>query len=318
MSNSGKKFDYRNSPILNHRKLVRRYPTGAVSEKIALIMPSLLMCFSELLPLASPFLVAKSLSFTGGTWDKLSSIRGFSFPDQGIESINCLKEINVSMTVTKGDFNPADRILYQMRSLTNTVNSIPLIISSIASKQISNPVDSLILDIRYGENAFLKNIEEAKHFSAETERICNHFGIKCKSINTSTNDMFGSSIGNYWEVLESLAIMTNSNSFSNMDFTNKILSKQKAMVILMTVELINLEFGIDKKEIEKKCDEYFNTGSVFNAFLKLIKSHGVQDNIINQLKSRILEKPTTIFMYELKAYKKGVIKKLDKKNLEIW
>ncbi|MBK8624647.1 MAG: hypothetical protein IPN86_03410 [Saprospiraceae bacterium] len=154
MAESGCIYDYRKNSELNYKHVLRRYPTGAVSEKIALIMPSLLKCLSNSYKFVSPFLVAKALGFTGGTWDKLSSIPNFKFPKSGNQSISILKKEHVCMTVAQGDYAPSDTFLYQLRSITNTVDSLPLIISSIASKQIANPVDTLLLDIRYGKNAF--------------------------------------------------------------------------------------------------------------------------------------------------------------------
>ena len=178
IAKSGKKFDYRNSKTLNRRKIISRYPTGALSEKIALIMPSLLFCLAKTYKFCSPFLIAKSLGYTGGTWDKLLSIPNFNFPLQGIETLNILKQCNVTMAVTKGNFNPVDRILYQLRSLTNTVDSFPLIVSSIGSKQLALPLDSLLLDIRYGSGTFLKTLNEAKLFYQYLFEITSSENIK--------------------------------------------------------------------------------------------------------------------------------------------
>lgn len=286
MSESGKTYDYRNNQSLDKRKIVRRYPTGALSEKIALIMPSLLMAFYEDLAISSPFLVAKSLSFTGGTWDKLSAIPGFKFPKQGKETTGCLKECGIAMTVTVEDFNPADKFLYQFRSVTNTVESHELIVSSIASKQINVPADSLILDIRYGEGAFLKDFLHAKELEKDLKEILGRYGIKSKGVFTEACQPNGSCIGNYWEVIEAIAIMKNRNKCFGFSFNRSGVEEQKKMVIDMTCELLALEFeSIGKLNIQKVASKFFEEGAVIKSFYKLLKSHGVNDEVINAIKN---------------------------------
>jgi len=281
MANRGEIFDYRGEARLDHRKLIRRYPTGAVSEKIGLVMPSLLRCFSKDEKFVSPFLVAKSLGFTGGTWDKLSTVDGFTFPYPGEDSIKILETGRICMTVTMGEFNPSDRLLYKLRSLTNTVKSLPLIISSIASKQLANPVDHLLLDIRYGENAFLESKVVAQTFFKNISCILGAQGIKTSAEYTNTKNIFGSSIGNLVELIESVALMKNKSSFGSLVFSQKHLEKQRDLVFKMTCDLVE-EFSINnREEIEKQCLEFLQSGALFTNFLSLLHDHGVEDYILD-------------------------------------
>lgn len=316
MCGSGETFDYRNNEKINHRKIVRRYPTGALSEKIALIMPSLLMAFADSLAISSPFLVAKTLSFTGGTWDKLSSIPGFNFPENGIEALQILKECNVAMIVTNSDFNPADRFLYKFRSITNTVEAHELIVSSIASKQIGVPADSLIMDIRFGDGAFLKDIQEAKFLDSDLKSIFSQYNIKSKGILTDTMEPNGATIGNYWEVLEAIAIMKNESNSFGMSFNQKGIEQQKRLVIEMTSELICLEFpNLDKRVVARDADSFFKNGKVFRCFLKLVNNHQVSPVIINKIKNG--QKWIDIDFIEGKiiADRDGILTKIDQKEI---
>jgi pyrimidine-nucleoside phosphorylase len=207
MRDSGKIFDYRNSPELGYRKIIRRYPTGALSEKTALIMPSLIASLSEKYSIASNFLVAKSLSYTGGTWDKLNSLPNFYFPQQGEETTEIMKNSpHVVMSVTREDFNPLDRKLYQLRSVTGTVESIPLIVSSIASKHLAMPADFLLMDVRYGKGAFLNSRQEATEMSSLLMKILrNH--MYSDYVLVDSRQPTGMGIGNELEIVEALKIM---------------------------------------------------------------------------------------------------------------
>lgn len=316
MAKSGQVFDYRNINELNHKKIIRRYPTGGVSEKIALIMPSLLKCFSKNFNFVSPFLVAKTLGFTGGTWDKLTSIPDFNFPNPGYDSINILNKDNVCMTVAKGDYNPSDTFLYQLRSITNTVNSLPLIIASIASKQIANPVDTLLLDIRYGKNAFLPNIETAKEFYTQIKIVLNKFNIDTIGEFIDTQKLHGSSIGNYLEVIESICVMSNETKYEKYSFDPDLLQQQKDLVIMMTSKLISKQFQLEFDEIKQQSTEFFKNLEVFKAFKDILISHNVKIETISKIENKKnFGEAKDIKEYHILSHKTGVIKEIKQKKI---
>ncbi|MEJ5144856.1 hypothetical protein [Sphingobacterium sp. MYb388] len=316
MAESGKTFDYRNSPSFQNKKLLRRYPTGGVSEKIALIMPALLKCLTKEYDFVSPFLVAKTLSFTGGTWDKLSSIPNFSFPDPGLDSINLLSKDGVCMTVAHKDYNPSDTNLYQLRSITNTVDSLPLIITSIASKQIANPVDTLMLDVRYGKNAFLKNLKSANSFFDQIKPLLRMFGIDTIAEFTETNTWYGSSVGNYLEVIESICLMRNVSTYSDLEFDSNLLDQQKTLVIKMTAKLIAKQFSIHPSIVEQKCINLFANNNVYLAFKEILKSHGVCDETIFKIDNTLPFTNTfNIKEFRVNAHKNGIIEEINQKNI---
>jgi pyrimidine-nucleoside phosphorylase len=316
MAQSGKIFDYRNIHELNSKKIIRRYPTGGVSEKIALIMPSLLKCLAKRLNFTSPFLVAKTLGFTGGTWDKLKSIPDFHFPNAGYDSINILKKNNVCMTVAKGDYNPSDTFLYQLRSITNTVDSLPLIISSVASKQIANPVDTLLLDIRYGENAFLPNLATANAFYKQIKIILKNYNIVTIAEFVNTQELHGVSIGNYQEVIESICIMRNETSYDTYSFDCDLIKQQKELVILMTSKLISNQFQLEIDEVKKLCIDFFTNLDVFNAFKEILISHNVRIETISKIENRNhFGAAAVIKEFPIFSHKTGIIEEIKQKNI---
>ncbi|MBK9263119.1 MAG: hypothetical protein IPM54_25360 [Polyangiaceae bacterium] len=282
MKDSGRTYDYRGAAPLAGRKLVRRYPTGGLSEKAALILPSVLVKAATNIPIASNFLVARSLGFTGGTWDKLSAIPGFRFPEPGDESIEVMSRCGVAMTVTHGDLNPADRKLYQLRSVTGTIESHELIVASIASKQLAVPADHLLLDVRYGEGAFLRSEAEARRCADAMLSVVAEGGVPCSAHLTDTPQPNGMAIGNALEVAEALATM---GIGASSDWDARALREQRELVLTFYGLLMLRAHGsatTDAWVIEAR--GWFESGEVGLAFETLLEAHGVRPQTIDALR----------------------------------
>ena len=207
MVESGSVFDYRPLAQRAGKRIIRRYPTGGVSEKVSLILPSVLAALSDHIPLMSATLVARSLSFTGGTWDKMAVIPGFTFASPGQETEDILAQHRVALCTTNDAVCPADRALYTLRSHTGNVISKPLIVSSICSKHLALPVHRILMDVRFGPGSFMPNEHAAQDLG---DSICLLFeaeGIPSDAILVGTQAPTGSAIGNVVEVVESISIM---------------------------------------------------------------------------------------------------------------
>jgi thymidine phosphorylase len=281
MKDSGRTYDYRSSPRLQGRKLVRRYPTGGLSEKTALILPSVLVKAATRYSVASNFLVARSLGFTGGTWDKLSAIPGFRFPLPGDQSLDAIERCGVAMTVTHGDLNPADRKLYQMRSVTGTIESYELIVASIASKQLAVPADHLLLDVRYGEGAFLRSHKEARRCAEGMVSVISAGGVPCSAHLTDTPQPSGTAIGNALEVAEAMATMR-ANAANGWD--PRALQEQRELVLTFYGLLMSRTFHT--KSVEAWVEEarvWFESDEVALSFEALLSAHGVEPSTIDAL-----------------------------------
>lgn len=283
MVESGNIFDYRNLPTLEFRKVIRRYPTGALSEKVALVLPAMLASIRDQFPITIPFLVARSLSFTGGTWDKLSSIPGFCFPSPGDETIQALKGCGVAMTVTHHDANPADRILYVLRSQTGTVECDELIISSIVSKQLTFPADHLLLDVRYGSGAFLPDSKKASYIGSKMAQILCQEGVHTTYTLTDTSEPNGSAIGNALEVLESLSILDSSSSHG---WNTQGLLRQREIVLGFFSMLLHDAFPhIPQSTFYALGEEVLRNGKALRSFFTILHHHGVPEKVLNGLRS---------------------------------
>jgi pyrimidine-nucleoside phosphorylase len=287
MSQSGETFDYRIDASLKGARLVRRYPTGALSEKTALILPALIVCAKGEVSVCSPFLVARSLGYTGGTWDKLSAIEGFTFPEPGEDTIQTLCRCGVAMTVTKANANPADRILYSLRSSTGTVESGPLIVSSIASKQMCFPVHRLLLDVRYGAGAFLSSISQAKAIGDDIQKVLCAHGVPTLNAFTDTAQPTGSSIGNALEVAEAIAVMNGPNECA---WDPRGIEEQRQIVIKFFAQLMAAEFPeLGSSEWERYASKQIEHGEALRAFGDILLAHRVQSSFVERLFVRPLE-----------------------------
>jgi thymidine phosphorylase len=311
MRDSGKIFDYRSG--LRPRKLVRRYPTGAVSEKAALILPALIAAAAEEVPLASNFLVARSLGFTGGTWDKLSSIDGFTFPRPGAAAEEILRRESVVMCVTSHDVAPCDRIFYQIRSLTGTIESHDLIVASIASKQGALPADSVLLDVRFGDGAFFETEHAAQLAAADITCLLGSWGIRCDSTFTDTSMPGGAAIGNALEVAEAIAIMTGSDD----DFwIRPLLDAQWKLVRGFFSNLLRMEFPrCPFDEYESWADEIRRSGKLTRAFIRLLTAHGVEVAHAEELCLRSAPRAVGGRSHSVTSAHVGVVSRIDQKRL---
>lgn len=274
MAHSGEVWDYRKYAEDCGRRMVRRYPTGGVSEKVALILPSVCSALSDDFPILTTTLVGRSLGFTGGTWDKLSVIGGFSFPAPGHETERVLAACGAAMCTTGERVDPADRELYMLRSVTGTVVSEALIVSSVASKHLALLPHGMLLDVRFGRGAFLRSRGAAEALASHLERLLRAGGIQCCATFTDTRDPAGVTAGNTPELVEALAVMGAAQVMASFDPGS--IQQQRDIVASQTVQLLSLELpNIDREQLRSRIDVLFQSGRVLGAFYALLCAHSV-------------------------------------------
>jgi thymidine phosphorylase len=309
MCDTGKVYDYRE--LFPGKKVLRRYPTGALSEKVALLLPSMLSAVSEHYPVVSPFIVAKSLSFTGGTWSKLSAIRGFSFPAPGAESAETMRACGAAMTVAHHDLCPVDTILYQVRGFTGTVDSLPLATASIAAKQLACPADLLLLDVRFGEGAFFQE-PFARDLLAKIQAILEKSGLGVMGVMTDTRQPSGCSIGNHLELCEAIAIMKNEAGI----FDPRALHDQTAILLSFFAKLLSSFFyTMTETEWAAYGRRLITGGAALESFRKLCAAHGVAGDET----AALLADPIRYFglreVSKIRARADGVLGSINQKKL---
>ncbi|WP_416309498.1 thymidine phosphorylase [Saccharopolyspora sp. NFXS83] len=199
MIGSGERLDLSGVP----RSTVDKHSTGGVGDKITLPLTPLVAACGA----AVPQLSGRGLGHTGGTLDKLESIPGWRARLSAAEIRAQLAEVGAVVCAATEGIAPADRKLYALRDVTGTVESIPLIASSIMSKKIAEGAESLVLDVKCGSGAFMKDLEQARALADELVSIGAAHGVRTSALLTDMSVPLGAAVGNALEVAESLEVL---------------------------------------------------------------------------------------------------------------
>lgn len=180
------------------KKQVDKHSTGGIGDKVSLIVGPIVASNS----LALPKMSGRSLGLTGGTIDKLESIPGYDVNLSERKFINLLNKVGMGIISQTASIAPADKKIYALRDITGTTDSIPLIASSIMSKKLASSSDIIVIDLKVGKGAFMKNIRSATKLAKTMIKIGEHFNKKVICILTDMNYPLGFAVGNALEVLE--------------------------------------------------------------------------------------------------------------------
>ncbi len=205
MRDSGEKIDLTDLP---GRPALDKHSTGGVGDKTTLIVvPILAAAGAPMLKMSG-----RGLGFSGGTIDKLEAIPGFRCELSNAEAKEQVREIGAALIAQSKLLAPADKILYALRDVTATIESIPLIASSIMSKKLAAGADRIVLDVKVGRGAFMKTMEEAQRLAAALESIGERSGVPTFAFLTEMNEPLGYAVGNALEVAEAWNLMKSPQS----------------------------------------------------------------------------------------------------------
>jgi pyrimidine-nucleoside phosphorylase len=200
MAESGAKLDLTGVP----RPWVDKHSTGGVGDKTTLVLaPLMAACGISVIKMSG-----RGLGITGGTLDKLMAIPGFRTDLTPDELVAQAKKIGIALAGQTGDLAPADKALYALRDVTETVSSLPLIVSSILSKKIAGGADTVILDVKCGSGSFNKDQAVAELLADALTRVGKHAGLKVFAAITDMDQPLGATIGNSLEVREALDVLS--------------------------------------------------------------------------------------------------------------
>lgn len=278
---------------------VDKHSTGGVGDTVTLVLGPLLASVGLVFAKMS----GRGLGHTGGTLDKLESIPGFNINIGGKEFVEILKKSNIAVIGQTENIVPADKLLYALRDATATVDNVSLIASSILSKKIALGTDGLVLDVKVGSGAFMKDIPSAVELSELMVNLGKKFGRNTKAIITSMNEPLGDAIGNSLEVIEAINILKGKKSGHLKEIALRIGSK------LMIME------GLAKTEDEarKVLEGKISDGSAIEKFKEMVELQGGDSSYIDDTdkfkKSSIIKDITseeTGFVKSIEAIEIGI------------
>ena len=265
---------------------VDKHSTGGIGDKTTLIIAPIVASLGVYIAKMS----GRGLGYTGGTIDKLESIPGFKTELSKEEFIDELKTIGMVISSQTSNLTPLDKKIYALRDVTGTVESYPLIASSIMSKKIASGADKILIDLKVGTGALIHNKEEANKLATIMKKIGNSFNKETRILITDMNTPLGRNIGNSLEVLEAIDVLK-----GNID------NKLGTLCIEIASNLISMSKNISIEESIKEVVNAISSGKAYKKFLEFVS---MQQGNIDLLK--VSDKKLEVY-----SDKSGTISKID-------
>ena len=289
MLNSGDKIDL--SSIKGIK--VDKHSTGGVGDKTTLVLIPLVASLG--VPVAK--MSGRGLGHTGGTIDKIESIKNFNVKLNMDDFINQVNNIGVALVSQTGNLVPADKKMYALRDVTATVESIPLIASSIMSKKLASGADKIVLDVKVGAGALMKTYSEAKRLAELMVKIGNHHGRETVCVLTSMSEPLGNAIGNALEVKESIDTLKGKGP-----------KDLHELVLKLGSIMVSLAKNISEEEAYNMLEENLNNGKAYDKFVELVEAQGGDINKVEVSDKCIsIKAKKTGVIGDINAYKMGEI-----------
>lgn len=271
-----------------------KHSTGGVGDKTSLVLAPLVASFG--VPMAK--MSGRGLGHTGGTIDKLESIPGFSStltPEAFIHQVN---EIGLAIIAQTQNIAPADKLLYALRDVTATVDHPGLIASSIMSKKLASGADGIMLDVKVGDGAFLKTLEEAIHLASLMVRLGERMKRKTRALLSNMDEPLGYAVGNSLEVIEAISTLKGNGP---QDLTELCLQLSAGILVMAGTFK-------DKNEAYTAAAIKLKNGEAFAKFEQFVKAQGGQSFAFKPAKYELkVEAPTAGYVQQIHTQRIGEI-----------
>lgn len=276
---------------------VDKHSTGGVGDKTTVALTPMVAACG--VPVAK--MSGRSLGHTGGTLDKLESIPGFITELTREKFINNVNNFKIAIAGQTADLAPADKVIYALRDVTATVDNISLIASSIMSKKLASGADAIVLDVKTGSGAFMKNIEDAFELAREMVKIGNNMGRTTVALITNMDQPLGYAVGNSLEVKEAIETLKGGGP---EDFKELCIALGSHMLLLAD----NVETEEEGKE---KIKSVISTGKALETFKILVREQGGDVDCVEDMDLL----PRSKNIYELKSGRTGYINGIDAEEI---
>ncbi|MGM9923662.1 MAG: pyrimidine-nucleoside phosphorylase [Bacillus sp. (in: firmicutes)] len=268
---------------------VDKHSTGGVGDTTTIVLAPLVAAVG--VPVAK--LSGRGLGHTGGTVDKFESIAGFQAEINNEQFIKQVNEVNIAVTGPTGNLTPADKKIYGLRDVTATVNSIPLMASSIMSKKIASGSDAIVLDVKMGAGAFMKDLETAKELAEAMVSIGNNVGRNTMAVISDMDQPLGYAIGNAFEVKEAIDTLRGEGP---ADLEELCLTLGSKMVVLA-------KHADTVEEAREMLKEVIRNGKALETFKLFVEAQGGDASVIEE-PSKL---PQAKYQIEVKAKEDGYV-----------
>lgn len=292
MTKSGKVLDLSGVPAVK----VDKHSTGGVGDKTSLILAPVVASLGVAVPMVS----GRGLGHTGGTLDKLESIPGFDVNLSERRFISQLQSLGCALIGQTKDVAPLDKLLYALRDATGTVESIPLIASSIMSKKIASGLDALVLDVKTGRGAFMQSRKDSDELARTLLRIGEDAGKKVRAFITEMSEPMGYAVGNWVEVKECIEILQGRNDALVADTLEVSLALAGEMLVLGK-KAKRLEEGIELAAAQ------LQNGKAFDKFVQIVRAQNGEVGVIKNVSTY----PKSTRREVVTATESGHIKSID-------
>lgn len=272
---------------------VDKHSTGGVGDKTSLVVAPLVAA----LGIKFAKMSGRGLGHTGGTLDKLESIPGYNISMSEDDFIKQVNDIGVALIGQTQDLVPADKKLYALRDVTGTVESIPLIASSIMSKKLASGADVIHLDVKVGSGAFMKDIASATKLAELMVQIGRKCGKEVTAILTNMDEPLGLAVGNSLEVIEAINTL---NGNGPKDFTELCYTFAEHLIV-------DAKYANSLEEAHKICDDLIKSGKALDTFAKLVTAQGGDASYVYDSSKFELGK----YVVNVLATKSGYVSQID-------
>lgn len=288
MYESGEKADLSQFGNLTSDK----HSTGGVGDKTTFIAAPI----AASLGVITAKMSGRGLGFTGGTADKLEAVRGYKAACSSEEFIRNVKKVGMAVVTQTGNFAPADKKLYALRDVTATVDSLPLIASSVMSKKLACGAENIILDVKVGCGALMKTVESARRLAEIMVSVGKACGRNTIAVLTDMNEPLGRTVGNSLEIAEAAAFLQ-----------GDVIEDLGEVSITLAAHMVSSALNIRFKKAMDMCWESVKNGSAYKKFCEWLTAQGGDISFLNDLKYFCKARNTV----DITASKSGYISKIN-------
>ena len=296
MKNSGDTLEWQD--VVDSNLVCDKHSTGGVGDKTSLLLAPILAACDLYVPMIS----GRGLGHTGGTLDKFDSIPGYNTkPDIGVFR-KVVKDVGCAIIGQTSNLAPADKKLYSIRDIVGTVESLPLITSSILSKKIASGLKTLVLDVKVGNGSFNYTLEIAQNLAHSLVSVAKGAGLHCEAILTDMNQVLGTSAGHSVEIKECIKYLTS----NKRDFRLEIITNELVSSILMMINKIS------KKEALLKVNKVLDNGKAAEKFEMMVNALGGSRSFLSTYE---VELSHNMYAEDINLGKSGWIKEIKTREL---